>query len=140
MVLFVQVEWKEFAFRSRSQFTIACHNPGNLPNLRMTVSIVRCIRAVPAGSFSVRINVSNMLEVCVLSASARRRGLRLRIRHQNYHIHMTAERQHELCRRARSAALILRGLKFKTLEDFAILWCLRCVLEDMTPMSALFTH
>ncbi len=137
---FAQVELKKCAFRSRWQFTIVWHNPANLWNRRMTVSIVCCIKGVPAVSASVTINVSNMLEVCVLSASARRCGLRLRIRCQNYCIHVTAERQCELCQHAHRAAHILRGLKFETLEDFAILWHLRRILEDMTPMSALFMH
>ncbi len=140
LILIVQVELNKCAFRSHSQFTIACHNPGNFQNCRMIISIARCINGVPAVSVSVRINVWNMLEICVLSASARRHGLRMRIQHHNYHIHVTAERQRELRWCARCAACILRGLKFKTLEDFAILWHLRRVLEDMTPMSVLFMH
>ncbi len=80
LILFVQVERKKCSFRSRSQFTIACHNPGNLRNRRMIISIALCINGVPPVSVSVRINVSNMLEICVLSASAWRCGLRLRIR------------------------------------------------------------
>ncbi len=140
LILFVQVELKKCAFRSRSQFTIACHNPGNLQNCTVIISIAHCINGVPAVSVSVRINVSNMLEIRVLSASARQRGLWMRIRHHNYRIHIMAERQHELCRHARHMARILRGLKFETLEDFVILWHLRHVLEDITPMSALFMH
>ncbi len=140
LILFVQVERTKCSFRSQSQFTIACHNPGNLRNRRMIISVVCCIKGVPAMSVSFRINVSNMLEICVLSASARRRGLRLRIWHCSYHLHITAERQCELQRCARHAARILKRLKFETLEDFAILWCVRCVLEEMTPMSVLFMH
>ncbi len=72
LVLFAQVEPKEWAFRSPSQFTIACDNLGTL---RMTISIVSCIKAVPELYWSVRINVWNMLDVHVLSASARWHGL-----------------------------------------------------------------
>ena len=140
LILFFQVEWKKWSFRSWSQFTIACHNPGNLQNRRMIISIVLCINGVPPVSVSVRINVSNMLEIRVLSASARQCGLRLRIRRNNYCIHVTAQRQRDLRQHAHHVARILRGLKFETLEDFAILWHLRCVLEDMTPMAALFMH
>ncbi len=75
LILFVRVERKKWSFRSQSQFTIACHNPGNLQNCRMIISIARCINGVPAVSVSVRINVSNMLEIRVHSASARRCGL-----------------------------------------------------------------
>ncbi len=140
LILFVQVELKKCSFRSRSQFTIACHNPGNLRNRRMIISIAHCIKGLPAMSVSFRINVSNMLEIRVLSASARQRGLRLRIRRRSYRLHVTAERQRELHRCAHHAACILKRLKFETMQDFAILWHVRCVLEDMTPMSALFMH
>ncbi len=78
LILFVQVELKKCSFRTQSQFTIACHNPGNLRNRRMIISVARCIKGLPAMSVSFRINVSNMLEIRVLSASARRCGLRLR--------------------------------------------------------------
>ena len=140
LILFVQVEPKKCFFRSRSQFTIACHNPGNLRNRRMIISVARCIKGLPAMSVSFRINVSNMLEIRVLSASACRRGLRLRIWHCSYRLHVTAERQCELRRCAHRAARILKRLKFETIQDFAILWCVRHILEDMTPMSALFIH
>ncbi len=140
LIVFVQVEPKKCSFRSLSQFTIACHNPGNLRNHRMIISIARCIKGLRAMSFSFRINVSSMLEIHVLSASVRRHGLRLRIRQRRYRLHLTAERQRKLCRRACHVACILKRLKFEMMQDFALLWCVQRALEDMTPMTALFMH
>ena len=140
LIVFVQVEPKKCSFRSLSQFTIACHNPGNLRNCRMIISVACCIKGLPAMSVSFRINVSSMLEIHVLSASVCRHGLCLRIWQRRYRLHLTAERQCELRRCACHAARILERLKFETMQDFALLWRVRRALEDMTPMSALFMH
>ncbi len=132
MVLFAQVQQKEIAFRTHSHFTIVCDYLGNFWPCQMTVSILmRCIKDILALSWSVRINLCNMLDIHVLCASASVRwqhGLRMRIMHRNYRLQLRAERQCQLCQCARHVARILRGLRFKTLADFAILWCLRCIL------------